>query len=73
MWQNDLIRKLSLISKFKLSKPGKQKLQYTLPNISSKGNQTIKFGQLIEYSMAKVFIENSYTKCGGEISCRSFS
>ena len=34
------------------------------PNISvSKDNQTIKFGQLIEYSMKDIFLEKSYTKC----------
>ena len=24
------------------------------------------FGQLIEYNMRKIFVEMSYTKCGGE-------
>ena len=37
------------------------------PNISrSKSNQTIKFGQLIEYNTRNIFVEKSYTKCGGE-------
>ena len=35
-----------------------------------KGNQTIKFGRLIEYD---IFLEKSYTKCGGETVPRSFS
>ena len=36
-------------------------------NISRrKGNQTKKFGQLIEYNMRKIFLEKSYTLCGGE-------
>ena len=36
--------------------------------------QTIKFCQLIEYNMGNVFIEKSYTKCGGEtVPDRSFS
>ena len=26
----------------------------------------MKFGQFIEYNMEKFFLENSYTKCGGE-------
>ena len=44
------------------------------PNISrSKGNQTIKFGQLIEYNMRKKFLEKPYTKCGGENNLRPFS
>ena len=45
------------------SQPGKQTIAiYVLPNISkSKCNQTIKFGQLIEYHMKNVFLEN-YTQ-----------
>ena len=40
---------------------------YIFPNISrSKGNQAIKYGQLIEYNMRNIFVEKSYTKCGGE-------
>ena len=45
-----------------------------LPNISqNKGNQTTKFGQLLEYSMTNLFLEKSYTKCGGEAIPRLFS
>ena len=45
-----------------------------MPNISrNKGNQTMKFGQLIEYNMRNIFLEKSYTKCGGETSPRPFS
>ena len=37
-----------------------------LTNISrSKGNQTIKYGQLIEHNMKKNFLEKSYIKYGG--------
>ena len=40
---------------------------YILANISrSKNNQTVKFGQLIEYLMRNNFLEKSYAKCGGE-------
>ena len=43
-------------------------------NISrSKDNQTIKYGQLIEYNIGNIFFEKSYTKCGGETSLRHFS
>ena len=43
-------------------------------NISrSKGNQAMKFGQLIEYNMRNIFIEKSYTNCGRETIPRSFS
>ena len=44
-----------------------------LPNISrSNGNKKIKFGQLIECHMTNFFLENSYTKCGGETTPRPF-
>ena len=57
------------------SQPGKQTIAiHILPNISkSKGNQTIKFGQLMEYNMTNTFLEKSYTKCGEETVPRSFS
>ena len=45
-----------------------------MPNIStSKGNQAIKFGQLIDYNMGVIFIGKWYTKCDGETSPRLFS
>ena len=47
---------------------------HILSNISrSKSNQTMNFGQLIEYNMRNIFLEKSYTKCGGETSPRPFS
>ena len=51
-----------------MSQPGKQTIAiYILANISrSKGNQRMKFGQLMEYDMRNIFIKRSYTKCGGE-------
>ena len=56
-------------------RPGKQTIEiHILPNISgSKGTQTMKLGQLIEYNMRNIFLEKSYIKCGGETSPRSFS
>ena len=37
-----------------------------MPNISrSKGNQTMKLGQLKEYNMSNIFIEKSYSKYDG--------
>ena len=45
-----------------------------LPNVSrSKGDQTIKFRQLIEYNMRHIFLEKSCTKCGGVTILRPFS
>ena len=59
MYKNDLIRKVRLISKRIPSQPKKKAIAiHILPNISrSKGQQIIKFGQLIEYNMRNIFIE----------------
>ena len=38
----------------------------------TKGNQTVKFGQLIEHNMRNIFLEKQYTKCGGETSPKPF-
>ena len=47
---------------------------YILPDISrNKDNQTMIFGYLIEYNMRNIFLEKSYTKCGGETIPRPFS
>ena len=49
-------------------------VMHILPNIlRSKSNQTMKFGQLIEYNIRNIFLEKWYTKCGGEIIPRPFS
>ena len=45
-----------------------------LNNISkSKSNQAMKLGQLIEYNMRNIFLEESYTKCGAESLPRPIS
>ena len=37
---------------------------HKFPNISrSKGNQTMKFGQLLEYKMRNISLKIPYTKC----------
>ena len=56
------------------SQPRKQTIaMHKLPNISrGQGNQTMKFGQLIEYNMSYIFLEKSYTKCGREAVSRTF-
>ena len=74
MYKNGLIRKVRLISNM-TSQPGKQTITILiLPNISrSKDNQTMKFGQFIEYKMRIIFIEKSYTKFGGKTIPRSFT
>ena len=70
-----MIRKIRLISKFMASQPGKQVIViYIMLNISrSNVIQTKKFGQLIEYTMRKIFLEKSYKKYGGETIPRPFS
>ena len=63
--KNGLIR---LISKPMSSQPGYQRIEiHILSNISrSKGNQAMKFGQLIEYNMRNIFVEKLHTKYAGE-------
>ena len=58
-----MIRKLRLISKFITLKTGKQIIAiHILPIISkNNGNYRTKFGQLIEYKMRNIFLEESYT------------
>ena len=56
------------------SQPGQQTiLRHILFNIPrTKGNQRMKFGQLIECNMKNIFLEKSYTKCGGELVPHNF-
>ena len=58
--KNGFFRKIRLTSKFMTSQPGLQTIaMHILPNISqSKGNQTMKFGQFIEYKKINVFFKN---------------
>ena len=58
-----------------MPQPGsKAILIHILINISrSKDNQARKFGQLIEYNMINIFLQTSFTKCGGETIPRPFS
>ena len=55
--------------------PGKETIAiYILFNVStSTSNKTMKIGQLIEYTMRNIFLEKSYTKCGGVTIPRLFS
>ena len=57
-----------LVSKFMTSQPGKQTIAvHVLPSISrNKGNQTMKFGQLMEH---KHFFQNIIHK----MWCRNYS
>ena len=57
--KNGLIIKISLTSKFMTSQPGLQTIAiHILFNISqSKGNQKMKFGQLIEYNTKNIYLQ----------------
>ena len=45
-----------------------------MTNISrNKGNQAMKFGQLIAYNTRNIFLEKSYTECSGENIPKPFS
>ena len=57
------------------SKLGKEIIAiHILPNIlKTKGNQTMKFGELIECNRRTIFVEKSYTKCGEETIPGPFS
>ena len=57
------------------SQPGLQRIaMHMLTSISrSKGNQVMKFSQLIEYNMRNIFLEKSFAKYGGETNPRPFS
>ena len=72
--KNGLIRKIWLISKFITSHTGWQTITiHILPKISwSKGNQTMKFGQLIEYNKKNTSLQNLNRKWTGKTSSRPF-
>ena len=64
MQKNGSIRKLWLISKFLVSQTGQQIFTiYILLNISrSKDNQTMNFGQLVEYKIGNIFLEKNHAQ-----------
>ena len=67
-----MIRKIRLTSKFMTSQSGLQTITiHTLPNISqSQEDQTMKFGQLIEYDKRNIFLQKFCGKWGKETSSR---
>ena len=64
MSKNGLIRKLVLISKYITSQTGQQIIIIQiLPNNSNyKGDQAIKFDQLIQYYMGNIFLQKPCRK-----------
>ena len=48
------------------SKPGQQIITIHILS-KGKGDQTMKFGELIEYNMKNIFLEKSYAKCDEEL------
>ena len=69
-----MIRTIRFVSKFMTSQPGKQTIaKHILSNISrSKSNHTMKFGQVVEYNIRKIFLKNLYTNYGRETIPRPF-
>ena len=68
MSKNGFVRKIRLVSKFTASQLCLQTIAiHILTNIPrSKDNKVMKFGQLIDYNMRNILLENSCTKCGGD-------
>ena len=64
MYENGLIRKVKLISRFMTSHTKKKITAILiLPNIlKSKGNQAIKFCQFVEYNVRNSFLQKSCRK-----------
>ena len=60
MYENGLIRNIRLILKFRRHNVLNKQLQYTYCPISQevKGNQTMKFGQLIEITLGTFLLKN---------------
>ena len=58
-----------------MPQPGLQTIaMHILPNISeSTGNQTMKFGQLIEYNKINIFLQKVCRKWGKETSSKPLS
>ena len=64
--KNGFIRKIWLASKLIMSQPGEQTVTiYILPNISpSKGNWTMKLGQLKEYKKKIIVLKYTENQAG---------
>ena len=71
-WKNGFMRKIRLISQSMMSQPGLQTIAiHILPNISrSKGNQAMKFGQVIKYNR-NIFLQKWCRKWGKETSSKA--
>ena len=65
LYDNCLIRKISLFSKFIAPQLGEQTIAIyiSLDIPRSKDNQTMKIGQIVEWNMRNIFLEKAYTKC----------
>ena len=68
-----LIRKIRLTSKLMTSQPGLETVTiHIFPNTSqSEGNQTMKYGQLIEYNKRNIFLQKLCGKWDRETSSSS--
>ena len=68
--ENGLIRKVRLTSKFMASQPGLQTIaiHIWLHISQSKGNQTMKFGPLIDYDKRNILLQKLWRKWANETS-----
>ena len=66
------MKKVGLFPKFMTSKTSKQiiAIRISFKVSRSKGNETMKFDQFIEYNMKSSFLEKPYTNSGGETTPR---
>ena len=76
MWENGLIKKIKVNLKIYdvttwLTNSFNKDIETSLSR--SKGNQTMKLDQLIEYNMRNIFLEKSYINYGVETIPRPFS
>ena len=66
------MKKVGFFPKFMTSQTSKQiiAIRISFKVSRSKGNETMKFGQFIEYNMKSSFLEKTCTNFGGETSRR---
>ena len=60
MYRNGLVKKMVNLTFYDITAWLNKLLIHILTNI--KGNETMKFGQLIECNMRNIFLQKSYTK-----------
>ena len=67
MYKNCLIRKKLNFKICDLTMREANNCNAHIAQYLKKGNQTVNLGQLIKFNTGNIFLEKSFTKCGGEI------